>query len=161
MGTTIKLGQDLISRPKSQWLAWSWMGEADKGWFWYYKRRFHIKFGKHIFVLVKVKTCTSTGAKKESQSQQETGYAFWGNQKITFNFANKNFHILDLSWIQQPEKCIINLVQSKYFKEEMKKLLMKRWGSEEAEIKKSSRIYKSDPHFDGYDIVRVGRKLHK
>ena len=62
------------------------------------------------------------------------------NNKVTINFANKNLHILDISQIQQADRCIIKLVQSKYFNEEMKKLLMKKQGLEVAEIKKNSQI---------------------
>ena len=39
------------------------------------------------------------------------------NNKVTINFANKNLHILDISQIQQADRCIIKLVQSKYFNE--------------------------------------------
>ena len=46
------------------------------------------------------------------------------NKKATINFANENLHVLDISQIQQAERCIIKLVQSKYFSQEMKKLLM-------------------------------------
>ena len=81
------------------------------------------------------------------------------NNKVTINFANENLHILDISQIQQAERCIIKLVQSKYFNEEMKKLLMKKQGSEEAEIKKSSQIYNLDPHIDEDGIIRVGGRL--
>ena len=70
------------------------------------------------------------------------------NNKVTINFANGNLHILDISQIQQAEGCIIKLVQSKHFNEEMKKLLMKKQGSEEPEIKKSSQFYNLDPYID-------------
>ena len=36
---------------------------------------------------------------------------------------------------------------------------MKKQGSEEAEIKKSSQIYNLDPHIDGNGIIRVGGRL--
>ena len=58
----------------------------------------------------------------ESELQQETEYAYWGNQKDN-KFNNENLHILDVSQIQQNETCIIKLVQSKYFGEMKKKLL--------------------------------------
>ena len=56
------------------------------------------------------------------------------NKKVIINFASENLCILDTSPNQQTEKCIIKLVQSKYFSEEMKKLLIKKQGSEGAEI---------------------------
>ena len=60
------------------------------------------------------------------------------NKKVIINFASENLCILDTRPNQQTEKCIIKLVQSKYFSEEIKKLLIKKQGSEGAEIKKSS-----------------------
>ena len=48
------------------------------------------------------------------------------NDKVTINFANKNLRILDISQIQQAARYTIKLVQSKYFNEEMKKLLMRK-----------------------------------
>ena len=43
----------------------------------------------------------------------------------------------------------------------MKKLLVKKQGSEEAEIKKSSQIYNLDPYIDEDGIIRVGGRLDK
>ena len=43
----------------------------------------------------------------------------------------------------------------------MKKLLLKKQGSEETEIKKSSQIYNLDPYIDEDDIIRVGGRLNK
>ena len=83
------------------------------------------------------------------------------NDKVRINFANKNLHILDISQITQAERYTIKLVQSKYFNEEMKKLLMKKQGSEEAEIKKSSQIYNLDSYIDEDGIIRVGGRLDK
>ena len=83
------------------------------------------------------------------------------NNKVTINFGNKNFHILDTSQIQQAERYIIKLVQSKYFNEEMKKLLKKKQGSEGAEIKKSSQIYNLDPYIDEHRMIRVGGRFNK
>ena len=48
------------------------------------------------------------------------------NNKVTINFANGNLHILDISQIQQAERSIVKLAQSKCFNEEMKKLVMKK-----------------------------------
>ena len=70
------------------------------------------------------------------------------NKNVTINFANKNLHILNISQIQQAERCIIKLVQSKYFNKEMKKLLIKNQRPEETEIKKSGQIYNLDPYID-------------
>ena len=41
----------------------------------------------------------------------------------------------------------------------MKKLPVKKQGSEEAEIKKSSQIYHLDPYIDEDGITRVGGRL--
>ena len=68
------------------------------------------------------------------------------NKVVKNNFANVNLHIIDISQIQQTERCIINLIQSKYFSEEMKKLLMKKQSSEEPKVKKSSQIYSLDTY---------------
>ena len=83
------------------------------------------------------------------------------NDKVTINFANKNLHILEISQIQQADRCIIKLVQSKYFNEEMKKLLLKKQGSEVAEIKKNSQIYNLDPYIDEDGIIKVEGRLDK
>ena len=56
------------------------MEEAHKSWFGYYKRRFRIKSGKQIFLLLQVKTCDSIYTKMESQPSQKTEYAHWGKQ---------------------------------------------------------------------------------
>ena len=47
------------------------MEEAEKSWFGYYKRRFGIKFGKQVFLLVEVKTCDSIYTKMERQPSQK------------------------------------------------------------------------------------------
>ena len=52
------------------------MEETDKGYFCYFKRRFHIKYGKQILLLIKVKTCNSVFTKTESQPLQKTEYAY-------------------------------------------------------------------------------------
>ena len=83
------------------------------------------------------------------------------NNNVTINFANENLHILDISHIQQAERFIIKLVQLKYFNEEMKKLLMKKQGSEEVEIKNSSQIYNLDRYIDEDGIIRVGGRVDK
>ena len=57
------------------------MEEADKSWFYYYKRRFRIKFGKQIFLLVEIKTRERIYTKMESQPSQKIEYAHWGKQK--------------------------------------------------------------------------------
>ena len=46
------------------------------------------------------------------------------NKKATINLVNENLRILDISQIQQAGRYIIKLVQSKYFSQEMKKLLI-------------------------------------
>ena len=67
----------------------------------------------------------------------------------------------DIIQIQQAERCIIKLVQSNYFSAEMKKLLMNKQGSEEAELKKSSQIYNLYPYIDEDGLIRVGGRLDK
>ena len=57
------------------------MEEADKSWFYYYKRRFCIKFGKQIFLLVEIKTRDRIYTKMESQPSQKIEYAHWRKQK--------------------------------------------------------------------------------
>ena len=43
----------------------------------------------------------------------------------------------------------------------MKKLLIKKQGSKEAEIKKSSQIYNLDPYIDENGIIRIRGRLEK
>ena len=43
----------------------------------------------------------------------------------------------------------------------MKKLLMKKQESEEAEIKKSCQIFNLDPYIDEDGIIKVGERLDK
>ena len=83
------------------------------------------------------------------------------NKKVIINFASENLCILDTRPNQQTEKCIIKLVQSKYFSEEIKKLLIKKQGSEGAEIKKSSQIYNLDSYLDEDGVIRVGGRFDK
>ena len=116
-------------------------------------------FGKQIFLLVEVKTCGSDYTKLESQTSQKTEYIFIGeNRKVIISFASENLCILDTSQIQQAETCIFILIQSKYY---MKKLLIKKQGSEGVEIKKSSQIDNLDPYLDKDGIIRVGGRLDK
>lgn len=61
-------------------------------------------------------------------------YACWRNKKDN-NFTNENLHLLDVSQIQQNERCIIKLVQSKCFGEKIKKLLMKKQESKVAKVR--------------------------
>ena len=56
------------------------MEEAHNSCFGHYKRRFCIKFGKQVFLLLEVKTCDSIYTKMESQPTQKTEYAHWGKQ---------------------------------------------------------------------------------
>ena len=83
------------------------------------------------------------------------------NNKTTINFTNENLHILDTSQIQQAERCVIKLIESKYFNKEMKKLLIKKQGSEGAKIKKSNQIYSLDPYIDKDGVIKVGGRLDK
>lgn len=58
------------------------------------------------------------------------------NKEVAINFGTENIHILDINQMQQAERCIIKLVLSKHFNRETKKLILKKQGSEIAEIKK-------------------------
>ena len=57
----------------------------------------------------------------ESQPSQNVSMLTRESKKVTINFANENLHILDICQIKQAEKCIIKLVQSKYFKVQKKR----------------------------------------
>ena len=83
------------------------------------------------------------------------------NKKVTINFANKYLLILDISQIKQADRCTIKLIQSIYFSEEMKKLLMMKQGLDEAEMKKASQIYILYLYLNQESITRVGGRLNK
>ena len=52
------------------------------------------------------------------------------------NFSNNNFNLLDVKLLQEAEKCIVKMVQSKYFNEELNLLKMKN----KENVKISSKI---------------------
>ena len=96
-------------------------------------------------MLVEFKKRNSICTKMESQQQQQQKQSMLTEIiKNLINFANENLYMLDISQIHQAERSIIKLAQSKYFSEEMKKLLIKKQGFEEAELKKSNQIYNLD-----------------
>ena len=59
--------------------------------------------------------------------------------------------------MQEAEKCIVKMVQLKYFSEELKLLKMKN----EENVKISSKISSLNPYLDENGIIRVGGRLEK
>ena len=58
---------------------------------------------------------------------------------------------------QEAEKCIVKMVQLKYFNEELKQLKMKN----KENVKICSKISSLNPHLDENGIIRVGGRLGK
>ena len=73
------------------------------------------------------------------------------------DFSINNFNLLDVELLQEAEKCIVKMVQLKYFNEELKQLKMKN----KENVKISSKISSSNPYLDENGIIRVGERLEK
>ena len=68
-----------------------------------------------------------------------------------------DIELLDVELLQEAEKCIVKMVQLKYFNEELKLLKMKN----EANFKISSKKSSLNPYLDENGIIRVGGRLEK
>ena len=73
------------------------------------------------------------------------------------DFSINNFSLLDVELFQEAEKCIVKMVQLKYFNKELKQLKMKN----KENVKISSKINSLNPHLDENGIIRVGGRLEK
>ena len=73
------------------------------------------------------------------------------------DFSISNLNLLDAELLQETEKCIVKLVQLKYFNEELKQLKMKN----KENVNISSKINSLNPYLDENGIMRVGGRLEK
>ena len=72
-------------------------------------------------------------------------------------FSINNFNLRDVELLQEAEKCIVKMVQLKYFNEQLKQLKMKN----KENVKISSKISSLNPCLDDNGIIRVGGRLEK
>ena len=77
--------------------------------------------------------------------------------KTVFDFSINNLNLLDVKLLQKAEKCIVKMVQLKYFNEELKLLKMKN----EENVKNSSKISSLNLYLDENGIIRAGWRLEK
>ena len=77
--------------------------------------------------------------------------------KKVLDFSINNLNLLDAELLQEAEKCIVKMVQLKYFNEELKLLKIKN----EENVKISSKISSLNPYLDENGIIRVGGRLEK
>ena len=73
------------------------------------------------------------------------------------DFSINNFYLLDVELLQEAEKCIVKMVQLKYFNEQLKQLKMKN----KENVKISSKISSLNPCLNENGIIRVGGRLKK
>ena len=73
------------------------------------------------------------------------------------DFSINNFYLLDVELLQEAEKCIVKMVQLKYFNKELKQLKMKN----KENVKISSKISSLNPCLNENGIIRVGGRLKK
>ena len=64
--------------------------------------------------------------------------------KEVLDFSINNFNLLDVELLQEVEKCIVKMVQLKYFNEELKQLKMKN----KENVKISSKTSSLIPYLD-------------
>ena len=73
------------------------------------------------------------------------------------DFSINNFNLPNVELLQEAEKCIVKMMQLKYFNEELKQLKMKN----KENVKISSKISSLNPCLDENGIIRVGGRLEK
>ena len=73
------------------------------------------------------------------------------------DFSINNFNLLDVELLQEAEKCIVKMVELKYFNKELKQLKMKN----KENVKISSKISSLNPCLNENGIIRVGGRLKK
>ena len=67
------------------------------------------------------------------------------------DFSINNFNLPDVELLQEAEKCIVKMMQLKYFNEELKQLKMKN----KENVKISSKISSLNPYLEENGIIRV------
>ena len=73
------------------------------------------------------------------------------------DFSINSLNLPDAELLQETEKCIVKLVQLKYFNKELKQLKMKN----KENVNISSKISSLNPYLDENGIMRVGGRLEK
>ena len=102
---------------------------------------------KRIIALI-LKWKINTEQKKEMMPRR--------SEKV-LDFSINNLNLLDVELFQEGEKCIVKMVQLKYFNEELKQLKMKN----KENVKISSKMSSLNPYLDENGIIRVGGRLEK
>ena len=98
----------------------------------------------------------STDAEMENQYRTERADDAKKIRKV-LGFSINNLNLLDMKLLQEAKKCIVEMVQLKYFNEELKQLKMKN----KENVKISSKISSLNPYLDENGIIRVGGRLEK
>ena len=98
----------------------------------------------------------STDAEMENQYRTEKADDAKKIRKV-LGFSINNLNLLDMELLQEAEKCIVQMVQLKYFNEELKQLKMKN----KENVKISSKISSLNPYLEENGIIRVGGRLEK
>ena len=75
--------------------------------------------------------------------------------KKVLDFSNDNLNILDVQLLQEAEKCIVKIVQSKYLNEELKLLKM----NNKENVKINNKISSLKHYLDENGIIWVGWRL--
>ena len=98
----------------------------------------------------------STDAEMENQYRTERADDAKKIRKV-LGFSINNLNLLDMELLQEAKKCIVEMVQLKYFNEELKQLKMKN----KENVKISSKINSLNPYLEENGIIRVGGRLEK
>ena len=98
----------------------------------------------------------STDAEMENQYRTERADDAKKIRKV-LGFSINNLNLLDMELLQEAKKCIVEMVQLKYFNEELKQLKMKN----KENVKISSKISSLNPYLEENGIIRVGGRLEK
>ena len=101
-----------------------------------------------LIIVLMLKWKINTEQKKEVMPRRS---------KKVLDFSINNLNLLDVKLLQEAEKCIVKMVQLKYFNKELKQLKMKN----KENVKISSEMSSLNPYLDENVIIRVGGRLEK
>ena len=105
-------------------------------------------------MLVEDEMNNSTGAKWKINTEQKKEMMSTRLKKV-LHFSINKLNLPDVELLQEAEKCIVKMVQLKYFNKELKLFKMKN----EENVKISSKISSLNPYLDENGIIRVGGSL--
>ena len=105
-----------------------------------------LKMKRIIALMLKWKI--NTEQKKETMPRR--------SEKV-LDLSINNLNFLDVVLLQEAEKCIVKMVQLRYFNEELKQLKMKK----KENVKTSIKISSLNPYLDENGIIRVAERLKK